>query len=408
MLNIVLFIFITLFISSCGTSNNNPLNKQTAYLIDSAISGAEYTCDNIKGITSFNGEFTYNNSCEIIFTVGGVLIGQISSEDINEDKNVLPADLFGLNRENTQDERLVKLIQFLQSIDNDNNPYNNIEITQDLRNKLKYHFLDFTNTSMNEDEIFGLIQDINKKLVSKEKALEHYKKTLSSKFDIILEVKDEVNDIFEEKTEVKDSLFEEVKNKSSEEEEVLSKKIIETPDVNKETKEEKEILSVQTQEQEFIQKQVVQIQQSIKNDLIQEQVIQEKEVIQEEETDEKIKQRITDVIVNLESKNIKEQEEKGFSYNNQRDVTINITTKEILYNKEIIIYEKNTVYKTPVGNTEKLENKIVATVFDEKGELNLTYTLGNHIQSVWIVIPYFRLRVEVSISNNTIDLDIEN
>ena len=308
-----------------------------------------------------------------------VFLGKINSADINEDKNVLPADLFGLNRENTQDQRLVTLIQFLQTIDNDNNPYNNIEITQDLRDKLKYHFLDFSSASINENEILGLIQAINKKLVSKEKALKHYKKTLTSKFDITLDAKDEINDIFEEKTEVKNYLLEEV----------LTKKMQETPD---KTKEEKEVLSFDIEEQEFIQ----------------EERVQEQEVIQEEETDEKIKQRVTDVIVNLESKNIKEQEEKGFAYHNQRDVTINITTKELLHNKEIVIYEKNTVYKTPVGNTKKLENRIVAAVFDEKGELNLTYTLGNHIQSVWIVIPYYRLRIEVSISNNNIDLNIEN
>lgn len=394
MFKIILFIFISLFISSCGSSNNSNLtNKKTAYFIDSAISGVEYTCDDIKGITAFNGEFTYNNSCEIVFTVGGILLGKINSTDINEDKNVLPADLFGLMRENTQDQRLVRLIQFLQTIDNDNNPYNSIEITQDLRDKLKYHFLDFSNASINDNDILALIQVINKKLVSKEKALKHYKKTLRSKFDLTLDINDEINDIFEEKTEVKNSLLEEV----------LSKKMQKIP---AKTEEEKEVLSVDIQE--FIQEKVVQKQQPLPKDITQEERVQEQEIIQEEERDEIIKPSIRDVIVNLESNNIKEQEEKGFSYNNQRDVRINITTKELLYNKEIVIYEKNTVYKTPVGNTEKLENRIVATVFDEKGELNLTYTLGNHIQSVWIVIPYYRLRLEVSISNNNINLNIEN
>ena len=394
MFKIILFIFISLFISSCGSSNNSNLtNKKTAYFIDSAISGVEYTCDDIKGITAFNGEFTYNNSCEIVFTVGGILLGQINSTDINVDKNVLPADLFGLKRENTQDQRLVRLIQFLQTIDNDNNPYNSIEITQDLRDKLKYHFLDFSNASINDNDILALIQVINKKLVSKEKALKHYKKTLRSKFDLTLDINDEINDIFEEKTEVKNSLLEEV----------LSKKMQKIP---AKTEEEKEVLSVDIQE--FIQEKVVQKQQPLPKDITQEERVQEQEIIQEEERDEIIKPSIRDVIVNLESNNIKEQEEKGFSYNNQRDVRINITTKELLYNKEIVIYEKNTVYKTPVGNTEKLENRIVATVFDEKGELNLTYTLGNHIQSVWIVIPYYRLRLEVSISNNNINLNIEN
>ena len=350
MFKIILFIFISLFISSCGSSNNSNLtNEQTAYFIDSAISGVEYTCDDIKGITAFNGEFTYNNSCEIVFTVGGILLGQINSTDINEDKNVLPADLFGLKRENTQDQRLVRLIQFLQTIDNDNNPYNNIEITQDVRDKLKYQFLDFSNASINDNDILALIQVINKKLVSKEKALKHYKKTLSSKFDLTLDINDEINDIFEEKIEVKNSLLEEEKNKSSEEE-VLSKKMQETP---AKTKEEKEVLSFDIQE--VVQEKVVQKQQPLPKDIIQEKRDQEQEIIQEEERDESIKPRRTDVIVNLKSNNIKEQEEKGFSYNNQRDVRINITTKELLHNKEIVIYEKNTLYKTPVGNTEKLE-----------------------------------------------------
>jgi len=70
MYKIILFILIILFFNSCGSSGSFS-NKKTAYLIDSAISGVEYTCNEISGITGDDGAFDYANSCKIVFNIGG-------------------------------------------------------------------------------------------------------------------------------------------------------------------------------------------------------------------------------------------------------------------------------------------------------------------------------------------------
>lgn len=91
MYRIILFIFIVIFFNSCGSNNEN----KTGYFIDAPVSGIEYTCGSQQGFTGENGEFIYNSSCKVIFTVGGIVLGEINGEDINTDSNVLPSDKIG-------------------------------------------------------------------------------------------------------------------------------------------------------------------------------------------------------------------------------------------------------------------------------------------------------------------------
>jgi len=361
MYKIILFILIILFFNSCGSSGSFS-NKKTAYLIDSAISGVEYTCNEISGITGDDGAFDYDNSCKIVFNIGGIVIGEINNEDINKDNKVLPADLFGLARENIKDEKIIKLIQFLQAIDKDNNPDNNIQISEETRKKLKDCFLDFSTSNYEEYEIIEVLDLINKKLISKEEALIHYKKTLQSKFNL----------------DIKENLLEE---------KLTTAKQIQTNETTSENFEERTV-----------------------TDKINDYLIEE--VFIEKTYEPKIKKNkfpLNKASVELETiKNKETNNHKGFSYANQRDITINISAKDTLYNKQILIYEKMSTVKTPVGDFEKLENLIISTIFDENGELNLTYTLGNHITSIWLVVPYYGLTTQIPIDNNNIKLTVDN
>lgn len=398
MYRITLFILIILFFNSCGSSGSSS-SKKIGYLIDSAVSGVEYTCNDISGITGSNGEFNYDNSCKVTFKIGGIIIGQINTQDINEDNNVLPADLFGLNRENTEDEKIVKLIQFLQTIDRDNNPDNNIEVTEESRKKFKDCFLDFTTTEYEEHEIKDVVNLINKDLISKEEALTHYKKTLQSKFNINIE-----ENVFIEELLVKNNSDSghTITHDEKKEEVIIDKTeiIILEEEIEKSiTKIEEKIVIEETKDKNIDETENVIIEEKIEKPISE---IEENIIIEE-----KIKFQINEVNVNLETIEIKEESiDKGFSYENQRDVTINISTKEILHNKQILIYEKMSILKTPVGDFEKLENIIISTIFDENGELNLTYTLGNHITSIWLVVPYYGLTTEVPINNNNIYLKL--
>ena len=208
--------------------------------------------------------------------------------------------MFDLDRNNVSNEKLITLIQFLQTLDEDNNPDNNIQISKDVQESFKNYFLDFKQDSNLEDEIKNILVDIKKDLVTKDNALKHYKKTLEKKFNIQL----------------------------------------------------------------------------ITNPTVEEEIIEVPEVVQVEEESEVIEEEILN----------------GFSYETQSEVEIEIfTNKDNLSNKQILIYEKMSVSSTPVGDIEQLETLIISTIFNSDSELKISHTLGNHINNVWISIPYYGL-----------------
>lgn len=307
MYKLLIVLLITILFTACGggggSGGSNGISNKTGYLIDSAINGVEYTCGDISGITGENGEFTYNNNCKVTFKLGGIVLGNIDGSSINNDNSVLPADLLGLERENTSDIKIINLIQFLQSIDDDNNPDNNIVISKKTIQAFKDCTLDFRTQSNHLEEIKEVIVLINKKLVTKENALKHYEGVLSKRFGIDIETNNE---------------------------------------------------------------------------------------------------NINEVLILDEKK-----EEKGFSYKNQRDVRINIVGISSQIDKQVLFYEKLKIVSTPVGNLETLENLIISTILDDDGNFQVKQTFANHTQSIWLVIPYYRIQVEVPIVNNNIYFKID-
>ena len=100
-------------------------------LIDSAIDGAKYeTNSGITGYTDEKGTFTYKETDKTItFKVGSLIIAKdFDLLKINSDGIILPADIVGVDRNNTINEKLVKLLRVLQSLDKDNNANNGIFI----------------------------------------------------------------------------------------------------------------------------------------------------------------------------------------------------------------------------------------------------------------------------------------
>ena len=67
-----------------------------------------------------------------------------------------------------------------------------------------------------------------------------------------------------------------------------------------------------------------------------------------------------------------------------------------------------SITSTPVGDIEQLETLIISTIFNSDSELKISHTLGNHIDNVWISIPYYGLTKNVSIVNNKIYTDLDN
>jgi len=149
-----------------GVSNS----QYGGVLIDSLVSGARYVCDNGKkdAFTSVKGEFECS-SLPIDFYVGKLHLGEIQA--LPTDNEIHIQDLFmSIDRNNTLDERVIKIARLLQSLDSDKNASNGIEISP-VRNAY------FQNEIEIEDFNLSKLQEYDKtiKTVSKKDAIDHLK-----------------------------------------------------------------------------------------------------------------------------------------------------------------------------------------------------------------------------------------
>jgi len=170
----LLSIFIVIFLTACTDSTSTTVstnnNIKIGYFIDSPVQGVQYKCGASIGITDKNGKFEYTQNCgDILFYIGNITIGKYPSSKI--DKYIYPSELAGVSINNTDDNNVLNIIRFLQTLDDNNNTYDGIQITDSTRNNLsnyKQIFLQDSNlTEANLQDIISagkpgqLLLDIN-------------------------------------------------------------------------------------------------------------------------------------------------------------------------------------------------------------------------------------------------------
>lgn len=164
-----------------GSSSTTPAPQQdpetqTGFFIDSAVSGISYYVNGVyAGKTGVDGSFNYFEGDVVSFKVQNIQIGQINTNNIPSDLKVFPQDLVGVSRDEVSDETVVKIIQVLQTLDSNGNPYDGIQITTDTETKLE-------NTTVNIEDV--TVEDIiidtqEHTIVNKEEAIEHLTNTVS-------------------------------------------------------------------------------------------------------------------------------------------------------------------------------------------------------------------------------------
>ena len=163
--------------SNISSSSPKEQKKIIGYLVDSAVIGVNYRCGKIDSFTASKGQF----ECETLpvsFYIGDIELGSVSK--LPADKKVYPQDLLGLDREETANINVKKISILLQSFDEDQNPNNDIVISEKLNEKLKDIYLNLFDSSL--EEIQEFIKEIipNIDFVSAEDAIEHLQETLNS------------------------------------------------------------------------------------------------------------------------------------------------------------------------------------------------------------------------------------
>ncbi len=134
--------FMAIALSACGGSGGssssapdpvdpppttNPPQSATGIFLDSAVEGLSYSSGALSGFTDVDGRFEYEVNNTVIFSIGSIAIGAALGAD-----TITPIELVDGAEDETDDE-VVNILRFLQTLDNDANPDNGIQITSIMR-----------------------------------------------------------------------------------------------------------------------------------------------------------------------------------------------------------------------------------------------------------------------------------
>lgn len=151
-----LSLFCLLFTAGCGDSEHDNTNDLEAspsfdermalsvpaegfgYLIDSAVTGVRYRSGEHYGLTDENGRFGYRFGEDVSFYIGDILLGSVAMPA----SRVTPYDLSGEHAESA-----LNIARFLQSLDNDANADNGIEIGSWVHSEAEGQTLDFAHAA---------------------------------------------------------------------------------------------------------------------------------------------------------------------------------------------------------------------------------------------------------------------
>ena len=129
-----------------GSSGNVEESSSGKHLIDSALVGVEYYCDD-KEVrkTTDTGEFSCENP-PVEFKIGKLELGTINR--FTFDGYIFPQDLVGISREDYNNTKMIDLIRLLQSLDVGGNIDEAIVIADDMASKFDDE--DINNKSLEE------------------------------------------------------------------------------------------------------------------------------------------------------------------------------------------------------------------------------------------------------------------
>ena len=142
----------------------------TGHYVDSAVKGVTYDCGNQHGVTDDNGTFTFEDGQKCIFTLGNIVLRELDPKEL-EDKMVVVEN-------NIDNARL------LQTLDNDGDADNGIEITQNVLNTVTQSGQSIV--PVGDDELGSFFQNIegaegySGAMVTIEDAQSHLSQTIQS------------------------------------------------------------------------------------------------------------------------------------------------------------------------------------------------------------------------------------
>lgn len=136
---------LALALVGCENSGSDPsapidVDEGVGQFIDSAVGGLEYQSGSIRGLTSADGSFRFEQGANIRFFIGDIILGEGLPADV-----MSPLDIVGVTSVVT-DDHVLNIARFLQTLDTDNDPTNGISISVFMQTQAVGNTIDFNVT----------------------------------------------------------------------------------------------------------------------------------------------------------------------------------------------------------------------------------------------------------------------
>lgn len=166
-LPLVIGIMTVFSLPGCSGGGGSSSSTSTGTFVDSPVAGLRYETPSHSGTTDANGEFEYEDGESVTFS-----IGDISFPATTGASNITPLDVFEADVDDTS---VINMARFLQTLDEDDNPDNGIEITEQVHNDATDVSIDFSDTLQFESDVSSIT---TKTLVSESDAVSHLEENL--------------------------------------------------------------------------------------------------------------------------------------------------------------------------------------------------------------------------------------
>lgn len=134
--SIAIVALVSLIGCGSGSSNSNESSSDnengsgsassssTGHYLDSAIGGVDYACGSLSSVTDTDGKFSYELNKECTFSVGNIVLRKVSKDDLSTNSVTII-------------ENNMTVARLLQTMDNDGDASNGINISEKIRDALK-------------------------------------------------------------------------------------------------------------------------------------------------------------------------------------------------------------------------------------------------------------------------------
>ena len=180
----VLAILICSALAACNSNDHDSVaapTVQTGVLLDSAVAGIQYKTTTQQGVTNAQGEFKYLAGESVVFSMGGIILGD--SQGAN--KLLLKQLNKGMDNNGKLSQRSINRAVLLQSLDSDADAHNGIQLSPALLEALKNKTLTesaFDAANFNSATLTALVTELQGKgltvaMIDDKIALDHLLQT---------------------------------------------------------------------------------------------------------------------------------------------------------------------------------------------------------------------------------------